>query len=381
MKKVLSIVGARPQFIKLAPISRLIRSEGWREIIVHTGQHYDEHMSGAIFRDLGLSDPDYNLGVGSGGHGKQTGRMLELIEGVLEKERPDLVVVFGDTNSTVAGALTAAKMGIPSVHVEAGLRSFNRSMPEEINRIVSDHVCDWLFAPTAAAVAHLKNEGLGDKAFLTGDIMVDAVKYGRDLALERSGIMEELGLKSGAYSVLTLHRPYTVDNPEVLGHLLHELAKLREPVIFPVHPRTLKTLVTMKGAPVDYSRLPAEGGTGSHKAALDCSGADGRIRLIPPVGYFDFLCLQCNAKRILTDSGGIQKEAYILRKPCVTLRPETEWVETVEAGWNLLLHPGGKELASSIYSFSPPDAQPTVFGSDVARGMVDIIRRKTAGSR
>ena len=397
MLKIITIVGARPQFVKLAPFSRAIRAEGWAEIIVHTGQHYDPNMSGSFFDELGIPKPDYNLEIGSGGHGLQTGRMLEAIEAVFEKERPDAVVVFGDTNSTLAGALAAAKMGIPCAHVEAGLRSFNRSMPEEINRVVADHTCDVLFAPTEAAVKHLKREGLEERCVLTGDIMVDAVLENRQRAVERSGVLDELGLVPGAYSVLTLHRPYTVDDPSILGPLLGELDSLGEPIVFPVHPRTAKTLGLIKEEGVSVLRCFGSSedgvsggkkpGTGNKEAmASVAQRATGEsttnrqlttnnLLFIEPQGYLDFLCLQSNAKRILTDSGGIQKEAYILGKPCVTLRPETEWVETVEAGWNLLLAPDSEELAPLIRGFRPPDAHPVVFGEEVAAKMVKVLRR------
>ncbi len=394
MPKVLSIVGARPQFVKLAPFSRAIRAEGWSEIIVHTGQHYDERMSGSFFESLGIPKPDHNLEIGSGGHGAQTGRMLEAIETVLDSERPDAVVVFGDTNSTLAGALAAAKLGIRSVHIEAGLRSFNRSMPEEINRVVADHTADWLLAPTRSAMAHLEREGLGPRSVLTGDIMVDAVLQNRERAEARSNTVNQLGLTPGKFAVLTLHRPYTVDDPKVLGRLLEQLDELGETIVFPVHPRTRKTLSelsvigdSLSGGGEDGRRKSEDGGRrkeGSASVGARTKNKEpgtagfprqtNNLLFIEPQSYLDFLCLQSNATRILTDSGGIQKEAYILGKPCVTLRPETEWVETVEAGWNLLLPPDSSDLADKIRAFAPPKEHPVVFGENVAVKMIDALR-------
>lgn len=356
--KVVTIVGARPQFIKLAPFSREVRKE-WREVIVHTGQHYDVNMSGSFFEELEIHQPDRRLDVGGGGHGAQTGRMLEALEKVLIEEEPEVVVVFGDTNSTVAGALAAAKLGIPLAHVEAGLRSFNRSMPEEINRVVADHTSDILFAPTRAAMENLAREGLAQRAVLTGDIMVDAVQGHRERAERRTAILGELDLERGKYSLLTLHRPYTVDNPDVLKSLLDELASLNEAIVFPVHPRTRKTLEAI-----------GEWGSGDEFGRT----GKGNFRFIGPVGYLEFLCLQSHARRILTDSGGVQKEAYILRKPCITLRSETEWVETVAEGWNLLLPPGTPDLADRIRRFTVPAGQNPVFGEAVSKKIVKALR-------
>ena len=345
--KILSVVGARPQFIKLALLSSALRKEH-EEIIVHTGQHYDDPMSEKFFRDLGISKPKYNLGVGSGSHAEQTGRMLGALEQVYLSENPGLVIVFGDTNSTLAGALAASKLLIPVVHVEAGLRSHNREMPEEINRIVTDHISEYLFAPTIRAYQNLQKEGLEEKAHLTGDIMVDTLKQYLTVAIDKSTILSDLKLQDGDYYLLTLHRPYNVDNPEVLSHIIKNLSGSADRIIFPVHPRTQKVLKSPE------SKF-------------------GNLMIIKPAGYLDFICLEYHSKKIITDSGGIQKEAFILKKPCITLRTETEWTETVEDGWNLLINPAEKEFWPQIEKFSPSGKQKNVFGENPVKHMVDII--------
>ena len=344
--KIISVVGARPQFIKLAPLSKELRKDH-TEVIVHTGQHFDREMSESFFTDLNIPEPDYNLGVTGSLHGEQTGKMLIALEEVILKEKPSLIIVFGDTNSTLAGALAGSKLHVPVVHVEAGLRSFNNQMPEEINRIVADHTSDYLFAPTQTAMKNLNDENLGSKSYLTGDIMVDAL-CSTVQRTQDSQILEKYNLKSDDYYLLTLHRPYNVDDPERLTKIIRALSGLSKQIIFPVHPRTKKT--------------------------LDSISINVSIQTIDPVGYLDFIQLQQNACKIITDSGGIQKEAYILRKPCITLRPETEWVETVDAGWNLLLNPVAENnIAGKIESFEPPDRYEPIFGEDVAERMVRII--------
>lgn len=345
---ILSVVGARPQFIKLAPLSNEIRKHH-TELIIHTGQHFDKEMSDLFFNQLEIPEPDYNLGIGGGGHGEQTGKMLKEIEKVCLRENPDLVITFGDTNSTLAGALTASKLHIKTVHIEAGLRSFNREMPEEINRVTADHVSDFLFAPTQTAVENLHKENLSDRTFLTGDIMVDAHK----LALSKindSNIQNEFDLDSEKFYLLTLHRPYNVDEPENLSRIISEIGKLSRKVLFPVHPRT-KIIIQKNNIPIP-----------------------GNLLIVKPLGYLDFVNLQSKSLKIITDSGGIQKEAYILKKPCITLRSETEWEETVNSGWNLLINPNEiTEFSNSIENFNPDGNYSNIFGENVAEKMMQII--------
>jgi UDP-GlcNAc3NAcA epimerase len=346
--KIFSIVGARPQFIKLAPLSAGLAAGQHQEFIVHTGQHYDYAMSEKIFIDLGIRKPDIHLEVGAGNQTVQITEMMLKLETAMLEKKPDIIIVFGDTNSTLAGALIAAKQNIPIVHIEAGLRSYNRTMPEEINRIVTDHISKYLFAPTQTAVDNLKREGQESSTFFTGDIMVDTMKNNIQIALDKSTIVKDLKLQGEVYNLLTLHRHYNVDDNKILEHILNELGKLGEKIIFPVHPRTKKMLS------VNYT-VPAN------------------IQLIEPQGYLDFIALEHAAKRIITDSGGIQKEAYILRKPCITLRSETEWVETVNEKWNLLINPSSENIASQISNFVVPEKQNNIFGEDVTSKMVTII--------
>lgn len=345
--KIFSIVGARPQFIKLAPLSSALAGIH-QEYIVHTGQHYDYSMSEKIFSDLGIRKPDIHLEVGSGSQAQQTGNMMIGLETAMNKEKPDLVIVFGDTNSTLAGAITAAKLNIPILHIEAGLRSNNRSMPEEINRIATDHVSKYLFAPTQTAVDILKTEGLEKQTYFTGDIMVDTMKNNIDIALKKSSIISDLKLNGEEYNLLTLHRNYNVDDVSILESLLVQLGELEEKIVFPIHPRTKKMLPTSFSTPKN-------------------------LQVIEPQGYLDFIALENFAKRIITDSGGIQKEAYILSKPCITLRTETEWVETVEEKWNLLVDPSDKNISSKIVSFKTPATKKEIFGENVTAGMIKII--------
>jgi len=313
---IVSIVGARPQFIKLAPLSKVLREEGFKETIVHTGQHYDDNMSDIFFKELEISEPDYNLGIGSGSHGEQTGKMLIAIEEVLMKRKPDLVIVYGDTNSTLAGALASSKLHIKLAHVEAGLRSFNKMMPEEINRIVTDHLSDILFCPTETAVKNLEKEGITKGVYLVGDIMFDALMYFSRMSEEKSKILQNLKLNPKEYYLLTIHRAENTDNYDRLKNILLAIAQFRRKAVFPIHPRT-------------RSRIK-EFNLGNY---LD----NENILLIDPVGYLDMISLEKNAFAIFTDSGGVQKEAFWLRVPCITLRDETEWIETVKYGWNTLV--------------------------------------------
>jgi UDP-GlcNAc3NAcA epimerase len=350
--KIVSIVGARPQFVKLAPFSQEVRRYH-NEIIIHTGQHYNANMSDLFFSELNIPEPDYNLNIGSDHQGAQTGRMLTRIEEVLLKEEPDLLVVFGDTNSTLAGALAAVKLHIPTVHIEAGLRSFNRLMPEEINRVLSDHACDFLFAPTETAVNNLVAEGLSAKSYFTGDIMVDSLRMALTGAEKRTSILSENSIKQNEYYLLTLHRPQNVDNELYLSTLLQKLNQLDKTVVFPVHPRTKKVL--------------------SAASDSDFRNVYSNIRFIEPLSYLDFLCMQQNSCKILTDSGGIQKEAYILQKPCLTIRDETEWLETVDVGWNRLINPNQQDFIELIIAHNPPESHPEIFGSNVSEKIVEQL--------
>jgi UDP-GlcNAc3NAcA epimerase len=332
--KIISVVGARPQFVKIAPMAQAIerrsRSGGppIEHIIIHTGQHYDADMSDVFFSELQLPRAQFNLGVGSGRHGSQTGAMLAQIEEVLLEVNADLLLVYGDTNSTVAGALAGTKLHIPVAHIEAGLRSFNRRMPEEINRIASDHICDLLLAPTPAAMKNLAAEALAPRSVFTGDIMYDAVLFYRQLAAERSQIGQRLGLEPDRYAVVTVHRAENTDDLVCLRSLLdvfNEIASSGLVLIFPVHPRTTQRI---RSHLPDWQPHP-------------------RLQMIDPVGYLDMLWLTDHAGMALTDSGGLQKEAFFLGCPCVTLRSETEWVETVEAGGNVVVgaDPGAIRVA------------------------------------
>jgi len=329
MIKVCSIVGARPQFIKAAVVSRALRAVA-REVLVHTGQHYDEGMSAVFFEQLDIPAPDFNLGVGSSSHGVQTGRMLEQIEAVLEKEQPDRVLVFGDTNSTLAGALAAAKLKIPVAHVEAGLRSFNRAMPEEINRVLTDHLSDLLFCPSQTAVKNLTREGITAGVHLVGDVMAEALRFGVERARERSTALRNLCLANKGYLLVTIHRAENTDNQARLRSILAGLAGIQETIIFPVHPRTQAALEKLAWTPPPH------------------------IRLIPPAAYLDMCALESNARIILTDSGGVQKEAYWLGVPCITLRDETEWVETVETGWNRLVGADSERIRKAVAECGKP---------------------------
>ncbi|PDW04029.1 non-hydrolyzing UDP-N-acetylglucosamine 2-epimerase [Candidatus Viridilinea mediisalina] len=334
---ILTIIGARPQFIKAAAVSRLLRQQ-CRELLVHTGQHYDYGMSQVFFDELAIPAPEINLGIGSGAHGAQTGAMLAAIEQVLLEQRPDALLVYGDTNSTLAGALAAAKLGVPVAHIEAGLRSFNRTMPEEINRVMADHLATLLLCPSSTAVANLEREGLTKGVHLVGDVMADALLMALARAQDRSTILERLKLNPGGYLLATVHRAENTDDPARLQAILAAFAALDEPLIFPVHPRTRKLMGSYQPPP--------------------------HVHLIEPLGYLDMVRLQQAARMILTDSGGIQKEAYWLGVPCVTMRDETEWVETVELGWNRLVGADTGRIVAAVRDFTPPAERPPLYGGD-----------------
>jgi len=336
--KVVSIIGARPQFIKCVFISQMLKKKH-EEVLVHTGQHYDYEMSALFFDQLGIPAPDYNLEIGSGTHGQQTGDMLIAIEKILLKEKPDCVLVYGDTNSTLAGALAAVKLHLPVAHVEAGLRNFDKSMPEEINRICADYTSDLLFVPTKTGINNLKHEGRTQGVYLTGDVMYDVLIHNLKIAA-KSPILSTCHVKPKDYVLTTIHRPASTDDPKTLSTILETLSSLNETVLFPVHPRTQKFI------------------TKYHLKKT----IQSNVHLMKPVGYLDFLWLQKNAKKILTDSGGIQKEAYILKVPCITLMDTTAWVETIDAGWNILVGLNKKKIVNAAHHFQPQGKQKNVFG-------------------
>lgn len=351
--KIASIIGARPNFIKEAPISREIRKE-FNEVLIHTGQHYDYKMNKIFFNELNIPDPNYHLSVGSGMQGYQTGEMLKRIEKVLLKEKPDIVLVYGDTNSTLAGALAATKLHIQVGHVEAGLRSFDRRMPEEINRILIDHTSDILFCPTNTATENLKKESILDGVYNVGDVMFDALLYNREIAENRSTILEDLGLDHKQYVVATIHRQSNTDNEENLQNIVDAFCEIDETLVFPVHPRTLNYLQEY-GL---YEKLKKS------------------VNLINPLGYIDFLKLLNHAKKILTDSGGVQKEAYMLKVPCITLRDNTEWIETIEDGWNVCIGANKEKIIEMMEEFKPNGEQRNVFGDGKSsERIIEIINK------
>lgn len=327
--KFMTIIGARPQFIKAATVSRILaQNADAEEVIVHTGQHHDPNMSDVFFAELEIPEPDYNLGISGGTHGAMTGRMLTAIEEVIIGDRPDCLLIYGDTNSTLAGALAAAKLHVPVAHVEAGLRSFNRQMPEEINRVVSDHVATWLLTPTNTATANLHSEGISPETIhQVGDVMYDAALFYASKAEQTSTILTKLGLERRSYVLATIHRQENTDASARLRAIiadLNEVARSMQ-VVLPLHPRTRKLL----------------------DSANDLELGDGLL-VVEPVGYLDMVMLERGAAVIATDSGGVQKEAFFHGAPCITLRDETEWVELVEMGWNRLASPGSADIAGSI---------------------------------
>lgn len=361
--KVVTVIGARPQFIKASPVSkRFATSPGVTEVLVHTGQHHDANMSDVFFDELEIERPKWHLGIAGGTHGAMTGRMLEAIEGVLLEEQPDWVLVYGDTNSTLAGALAAAKLHVPIAHVEAGLRSFNRRMPEEVNRVLVDHLSSKLFAPTRTAVENLAREGLGaELTHLVGDVMYDTVRHFGPVSERRTRVLEDLGLSPNGYVLATVHRAENTDDPKRLTTIVDELVALAEslPVVFPLHPRTRKLL---------------EAGGALEKVLAALVVTD-------PLGYMEMMALERNAAVIATDSGGVQKEAYFHEVPCVTLRDETEWTELVATGWNRLCPPvEGAPIARTVLAaVGTRGSDEELYGhGDAAEKIVEIVTRGAA---
>ena len=346
--KVVSVIGARPQFVKAATISRVIGSRPEvEEVILHTGQHYDENMSRLFFEELNIPEPHYNLGVGSGSHARQTGQMLEVIESVLLKEKPDWTLLYGDTNSTIAGALAATKLHIPVAHVEAGLRSFNRIMPEEINRIVTDRISDLLFAPTQTAVTNLRNEGLEKATRFTGDVMYDSVLFYREI-MEKDPAAFTVQDLPEVFLLATIHRAENTDHPQQMENILKAIRELPYPVLLPIHPRTKKIISRFSIPP--------------------------NLRLIDPVGYLMMLSLILKATKVITDSGGLQKEAYFLGTPCITIRTETEWVETLHDGWNTITATDPERIIRAVQLPLPKRPQSQAFGNgNAAEIIVDLF--------
>jgi UDP-N-acetylglucosamine 2-epimerase (non-hydrolysing)/UDP-GlcNAc3NAcA epimerase len=354
--RITSVIGNRPQFIKAAAVSRRLR-EHHDETLVHTGQHYDDEMSRVFFEELGVPTPDVELGVGSGTNASQTARMLSAIEPVLAN-RPDVVLVYGDTNSTLAAALAAAQAQLPLAHVEAGMRSFDRAMPEELNRVLTDHASDLLFCSTETAVENLKRESVPGAIHLVGDVMADVSLAFAPIAAERSRALEDLGVPAGDYLLVTAHRAGNVDLPERLEALVSLIEALPGQVVFPLHPRTAKRL---------------------EEAGLR-DRLESAAMLTPPLGYLDFLELARNARAVLTDSGGVQKEAYLLETPCVTLRDTTEWVETVDAGWNVLVDLDADAALRALDRPVPAGARPSLYGGgNAAERICDVLDSYTHG--
>ncbi|MBE7699542.1 UDP-N-acetylglucosamine 2-epimerase (non-hydrolyzing) [Oerskovia sp. Sa1BUA8] len=356
--KILSVVGARPQFVKLAPISRAATEAGVEHVIVHTGQHYDPLLSDVFFSDLGIPDPDVHLGVGSGSHGVQTGAILGALDAVLDEHRPDWVLAYGDTNSTLAAAVSAVKLHLRVAHLEAGLRSFNRRMPEEHNRVLTDHAADLCLAPTEVAMGHLAAEGLGERSLLVGDVMTDVLLQVRDTVAGRpSVLLDELGLDHGGYYLATIHRAENTDDPERLRGIVKSLAGLDRPVVLLAHPRVA-------------ARALEQG----------ISLSTGALVAHAPLAYPDLVSAALSSAGVVTDSGGLQKEAFLLGVPCTTVRTETEWVETVELGWNVLAGTA-EEISAGVLrpTPAPTDATPYGDGRAAARAIAAMVERPSAG--
>jgi len=350
MPKIATIVGARPQFIKCAPVSREIRKY-FTEILIHTGQHYDKNMSQTFFEELNIPEPDYNLEIGSGNHGYQTGKMLIKIEKVLLDVKPDLVLIYGDTNSTLAGALAAVKLHIPVAHVEAGLRSFNRKMPEEINRIVADKLSKYLFVPTQTAVNNLVKEGHTEGIYNVGDVMFDSFLFNLN-RIKADAVLNKFQLRSKEFILATIHRPQNTDDPAILKALISALENINELILFPIHPRTRNLM-----------------------RKFNITVRSTSLKLIEPVSYQEMIVLEKHSRVIITDSGGVQKEAYFAGVPCIVLRGETEWVELVEHGWAHLIGNDFKKIPTTLESLgSFQSSSDLIFGDGAAsRKIADIL--------
>jgi len=340
--KIVTIIGARPQFIKAAPVSKALNDATITEVIVHTGQHHDRSMSDVFFEELGIPAPEYNLAIQGGGHGAMTGRMLESIESVLLVEKPDKVLVYGDTNSTLAGALAAVKIHIPVIHVEAGLRSFNRAMPEEINRIMTDHVSEFLLCTSDVAINHLKEEGISRGVHLVGDVMADINRTTREGLTDLNVLLGEYGLEEKKYILMTWHRAENTDDVDRLRSIATAVNALSETIVLPLHPRTRKAL---EGEGVVLKE---------------------HVKVVEPLSYREMTALMLTSKCVLTDSGGVQKEAYWCGVPCITMRDETEWTETVDVGWNRLVGADSTRIVDAVVSFSPNGDQPVLYGDGYA---------------
>jgi UDP-GlcNAc3NAcA epimerase len=356
--RVLTVVGNRPQFVKAAPLSRALRARG-TEILVHTGQHYDPALADLFFDELAIPEPDHHLGIGPGTPVEQIARMLSGLEPIVRREAPEAVVVLGDTTTTLAGALTAAKLDIPIAHVEAGLRSFDRSMPEEQNRVVTDHLSALLLCPTESAVENLEREGVREGVHLVGDVMFDACLMFGPVAARRDAAAQ-YGVEAGAYVLVTVHRAAATDTLAALQSLVSVLEAIDGPAIFPVHPRTQAKL--------------ADAGLLEHVTAIP------GLSLVPPAGYLDFMSLLVSARAVLTDSGGVQKEAYFHGVPCVTVRDTTEWVETVRGGFNTLTGMDPERVREALASPSMPETRPSYYGDghaaeQIAQAIVDLTGR------
>lgn len=358
--KIISVVGARPQFIKAAPVCKALR-EHHEELLVHSGQHYDYAMSDVFFEQLGIPKPDFNLAVGSGSHARQTGEMMPMLEQLFEEQCPDVVLVYGDTNTTLAAGLAAAKLGISVVHVEAGLRSFNRSMPEEINRVVVDHVSDVLLCPTRASVVNLEAEGITQGVYLVGDVMLDTARFFAE-NIDSSATLDAFEVERDGYYFATVHRAGNSDSKANLGAIVEAFSQMDKPVLWAVHPRTRKNLE-------DFGLLEAV-------------EAAETIHMIPPVSYLETVGLLRSATALLTDSGGMQKEAYFFGVPCITLREETEWVETVELGWNALVGADTNRILAAAASIQRPLSRPAVYGDGhAAEAIVAALEERYGGNR